>query len=64
MRITKVDVFLLGAGWRNFTLVKLQTDAGLVGWGEATLGWKESAVRELILDYGRRYLVGLSPVRH
>jgi L-alanine-DL-glutamate epimerase-like enolase superfamily enzyme len=55
MEVTKVNVFLLGAGWRNCTLVKVETDSGLVGWGEATLGWKEPAVRELILDYGRRY---------
>ena len=61
MKVTKVDVHLLGAGWRNFTLVKLETDSGLVGWGEATLGWKEPAVRELILDYSRRYLAGMSP---
>ena len=61
MKITAVEVFLLGADWRNFTLVKLTTDAGLVGWGESTLGWKETAVRELILDYGRRYVIGHSP---
>ncbi len=52
---------LLGAGWRNFTLVELETDSGPVGRGEATLGWKEPAVRELILDYGRRYPAGMSP---
>lgn len=61
MKVTEVDVFLIGAAWRNFTFVKIQTDSGLVGWGEATLGWKESAVRELILDYGRRYVVGQNP---
>lgn len=61
MNVTKVDCFLIAAGWRNYTFVKIQTDAGLVGWGEGTLGWKETAVRELVLDYGRRYLVGQSP---
>ena len=61
MKIEKVEVFLVGAAWRNFTLVKLTTDAGLVGWGEGTLGWKESAVRELIVDFGRRYVVGQNP---
>lgn len=61
MKITKVDVFMTGAAWRNFLLVKIETDAGLVGWGDGTLGWKESAVRELILDYGKRYVVGQSP---
>jgi len=61
MKVVKVEAFLIGAGWRNFTFVKIQTDSGLVGWGEGTLGWKETAVRELILDFGRRYVVGQNP---
>jgi len=61
MKITKVEVFLSAAKWRQFTFVKLTTDSGLVGWGDATLGWKEDAVRALIVDYGRRYVVGQSP---
>jgi galactonate dehydratase len=61
MKVTKVDCFLIAAAWRNYTFVKIQTDSGLVGWGEGTLGWKETAVRELVLDYGRRYVVGQNP---
>ncbi len=61
MKVTKVEVLMTAAGWRNFLFVKITTDSGLVGWGEGTLGWKESAVRELILDYGRRYVVGQNP---
>jgi len=61
MKVTKVDVFLVGAKWRNFTMVKIETDSGLVGWGEGTLGWKETAVREVIVDFARRYVVGQNP---
>ena len=61
MRVTKVESFMCGANWRNFTFVKVSTDEGLVGWGEATLGWKEYSVNEMILDLGRRYVVGQSP---
>lgn len=61
MKIARVEVFLTGAAWRNFVLIKLTTDSGLTGWGEGTLGWKERAVRELILDFGRRYVVGHNP---
>lgn len=61
MKIEKLEVFLVGAQWRNFTMVKLTTDDGVVGWGEGTLGWKEFSVRELILDYGRRYVIGHNP---
>ena len=32
-----------------------------MGWGEGTLGWKETAVRELIEDFSRRYLIGQNP---
>ena len=34
MKVTKVEVFLVGAAWRNFTLVKIETDSEIVGWGE------------------------------
>ena len=61
MKITKVEVLLTAASWRNFLFVKLTTDSGLIGWGDGTLGWKESAVRDLILDFGRRHVVGQSP---
>jgi len=61
VKIDKVEVFLVGAEWRQFVMVKLATDSGLVGWGEGSLGWKESAVREMITDFGRRYLIGQSP---
>ncbi len=61
MKVTKVDVFLVAAKWRNFTLVKIETDSGIVGWGEGTLGWKETSVREMIKDFARRYVVGQNP---
>ena len=61
MKVTEVDVFLVAAKWRNFTLVKIKTDSGIVGWGEGTLGWKETSVREMIVDFARRYVVGQNP---
>jgi galactonate dehydratase len=61
MKITKIDVLLTRADWRNFLFVKLTTDSGLVGWGDGTLEWKESTVRDLILDLGRRYVIGHNP---
>jgi galactonate dehydratase len=61
MKITNVEVLLTGTTWRNFLFVKLTTDEGLIGWGDGTLEWKEAAVRELILDFGRRYVIGMNP---
>jgi galactonate dehydratase len=61
MKVTDVQTFLIGAQWRNFTFVKITTDTGIVGWGEATLGSKETAVKELVQDFGRRYVIGRDP---
>lgn len=61
MKVIDVKVFLVGAKWRNFVLVKIATDSGLVGWGEGSLGWKETAVRELIVDFSKRYVIGQNP---
>ena len=61
MKITNLEVFLTGTAWRNFLFVKLSTDEGLVGWGDGTLEWKETTVRDLILDFGRRYVIGADP---
>ena len=42
--ITNVEVFLCGTSWRNLTLVKVSTDAGITGWGDATVEYREYAV--------------------
>ncbi len=31
MKITKIDTFLVSAVWRNFVIVRLETDEGVVG---------------------------------
>jgi L-alanine-DL-glutamate epimerase-like enolase superfamily enzyme len=36
LRITRVQAFHCDAGWRPWTFVKVETDAGLVGWGECS----------------------------
>src|SRR3981189_1160370 len=36
MRMTRVQAFLCDAGWRPWTFVKVETDDGLVGWGECS----------------------------
>lgn len=43
MSIANASVVLTNLG-RNFVLVKIETDAGLVGWGDATLNGREKAV--------------------
>jgi galactonate dehydratase len=36
VRISKVETFVVGAGWRCWIFVKIETDDGLVGWGECS----------------------------
>jgi L-alanine-DL-glutamate epimerase-like enolase superfamily enzyme len=36
MRISRVQACLCDAGWRPWTFVKVETDEGLVGWGECS----------------------------
>ena len=60
MRVTEVKTFLVGGSWRNWLIVKLETDEGIHGVGEATLEGKsktvEAAVKEL-----ERYIIGKDP---
>ncbi len=62
MRITAVKTFVCNAYRTNFVFVKVETDAGLHGWGEATLEYKEQTVVAAIHDLDR-YLVGHDPFR-
>ncbi|HWM34141.1 MAG TPA: mandelate racemase/muconate lactonizing enzyme family protein [Pseudolysinimonas sp.] len=36
MKITNVEPLVVGAGWRSWIFVKIQTDDGLTGWGECS----------------------------
>jgi galactonate dehydratase len=58
LRITGLDVILSGTSWRNLTLVKVTTDAGIVGWGDATVEYREYAVAAH-LEFLRHLVVGL-----
>lgn len=58
MRITDVEVFLAGTSWRNLTLVRVSTDAGICGWGEATVEYREHAVSAHI-KFLRNIVIGL-----
>ena len=36
MQITEITPFIINAGWRNWILVKVETDEGISGWGECS----------------------------
>jgi len=62
MRITSVKTFVMGVPGRNWTFVKIATDEGIYGWGEATFEWHEPAVVEGI-KLLTPFLIGQDPTR-
>ena len=36
MRIANIETFIVEAGWRPWTFVKVETDGGITGFGECT----------------------------
>jgi len=60
MRVTAVETFLSFVGWRNWLLVKVSTDEGIVGWGEATTAGRERTVAAAV-EHLSEYLIGRDP---
>lgn len=62
MKITKIESFLCNAGLRNYLFLRLHTDTGLTGIGEASLEWQEDTVRTLVHEFlENRYVLGAHP---
>jgi galactonate dehydratase len=60
MKITGFKTFLVDAHRANFIFVKLKTDSGYEGLGEATVEWNERAVVAAIEELGE-FLIGKDP---
>ena len=60
MKITKIDVFLVNLGHRNIPYVKVHTDEGLYGVGEAYSCGPDKATAEAIRDF-EGWLIGRDP---
>ncbi len=61
MKITEVKTFTMDAFRTNWTFVKVETDDGLHGWGEASLGTRENALEGCVRDI-RRLVIGRNPL--
>jgi galactonate dehydratase len=61
MKITDVKTFVVDCYRTNWIFVKVYTDEGITGVGEATLEYKEHAVIGAI-DHLRSYLIGKNPM--
>ncbi len=62
MRITALKAFPVWVGIRNQLLVKVETDEGLIGWGESGLSGREKAVAGAI-EHFAGFVVGRDPMR-
>jgi galactonate dehydratase len=61
MKIKRLETFLTNAGLRNYLFVRLTTDAGLTGIGEATLEWQERAVDVLLNEWVASRIIDRDP---
>ncbi|HVV98928.1 MAG TPA: mandelate racemase/muconate lactonizing enzyme family protein, partial [Planctomycetaceae bacterium] len=64
MKITRLETFLAHAGLRNYLFLRLTTDTGLTGVGEASLEWQERAVECLLHDWVEERILGVDPFDH
>ncbi len=61
MKIVKVTPLVLGTAWRNLTFVKIETDEGLTGVGEARVINRTQAVLGYLEEAVPRYVLGSDP---
>lgn len=62
MKIASVDVLVTSPG-RNFVTLKITTDGGMIGYGDATLNGRELAVASYLRDHVGPTLIGRDPHR-
>jgi len=60
MRIAKIEDFVVDAGWRTNSFLKVTTDEGLVGWSEYVGGWLIMGVTDLIHRFAD-IVIGMDP---
>ena len=53
MKITKFKPYIVDCYRTNWVFLKVETDSGLYGWGEASLEYREKTVVEAMLEIER-----------
>lgn len=61
MKITGLETFLTNSGLRNYLFLRLTTDAGITGLGEASLEWQEKTVETLLHEWVVDRILGADP---
>ncbi|MGI5351329.1 galactonate dehydratase [Streptomyces sp. CA-250714] len=60
MRITRVETFAVPPRW---LFCRIETDSGLVGWGEPVVEGRAETVRTAVAEVAEQFLVGADPLR-
>ena len=60
MKITQIETFIVDAGWRPWIFVRVDTDAGISGWGECSDGRSPYGVTGTVRDL-TPLLIGKDP---
>lgn len=60
-KIAGFETFLANAGLRNYLFVRLQTESGHTGIGEATLEWQEKTVQTILHEWVEGRVLGRDP---
>ncbi len=61
MKITRVETLMANAGLRNYLFVRLHTDTGMTGVGEASLEWQEKTVETILHEWVEGRILGRDP---
>ena len=51
MKITDIEPIIVDAGWQSWIFVKVDTDEGIVGWGECSVPRAPFAVAAAVNDF-------------
>jgi len=62
VKIVAITPVIVNAQMRNWVFVKVETDEGITGWGEASLEWKTRGVAGCVEDLAP-FLLGQDPTR-
>ncbi len=61
MKITCFETLMANAGLRNYLFIRLHTDTGLTGIGEASLEWQEKTVQTVAHEWVEGRVLGRDP---
>lgn len=61
MKITRFETLMANAGLRNYLFIRMTTDTGLTGIGEASLEWQEKTVQTLCHEWVEGRVMGRDP---